>query len=164
MAKSFANVIHDPWRRPWTSLVLGRRGMELAEAVHGCLHFHPGREEAEVIQARESHQHQLAVCAFGEQWLHFLHTQFLPQFASGTRRHPVQCICFAGGVVHHNWSGLRSVLLKPDSNELAGCSHCKQVGLTVRVLPPAPLGSGLIGAGMYALAGMGGCARHVWAK
>ena len=67
MAQPFANVVDHPFRMPWVSLVLGRRGIELAEAVHGCAAPSPSTCAA---ATREP-----AVRAYGEQWLHFIHTQ-----------------------------------------------------------------------------------------
>eukprot|EP00931_Biecheleriopsis_adriatica_P091071 TRINITY_DN64978_c0_g1_i1.p1 TRINITY_DN64978_c0_g1~~TRINITY_DN64978_c0_g1_i1.p1 ORF type:complete len:429 (-),score=66.02 TRINITY_DN64978_c0_g1_i1:30-1226(-) len=164
LAEPFANVVFDPWRRPWVSLVLGRRGMELAEAAHGCPVLKPELGSESIAEALQNIQRHAAVQAYGEQWLHFLHTQFLPQFALTSRRHPVQTICFAGGVFEHNWPLLRQVLLKPGSNELAayGGGRAPVPEMSIRVLPPAPSGSGLIGAGIYALAGTGGGAQHIW--
>lgn len=124
MAKSFANMA-KPWRMPWTSLVLGRRGMELAEAAHDCPEPpKPTQEEqgegddaagdgSNVDAARAP-----AVRAFGEQWLHFMHTQFIPQMCTSTRRHPVERVCFAGGVAERNWPALKEVLLEPESSTL----------------------------------------------
>eukprot|EP00929_Paragymnodinium_shiwhaense_P109112 TRINITY_DN7547_c0_g1_i1.p1 TRINITY_DN7547_c0_g1~~TRINITY_DN7547_c0_g1_i1.p1 ORF type:complete len:478 (-),score=98.83 TRINITY_DN7547_c0_g1_i1:660-2006(-) len=180
MAKEFANMAR-PWHMPWTSLVLGRRGIELAEAVHGL----PPPPEDEAAAAEESgamvDRRAVATQAYGEQWRHFLNTQFVPQFCAGSRRHPVQQLCLAGGIADRNWAILREVLVEPGTNLLMPMPEeavaerekgakrgraAKQAAAgpasRVRILSPAPRGSGLIGAGMYALAGMGGAAMAIW--
>lgn len=172
MTKSFANMVFDPWKMPWVSLVLGRRGMELAEAAHGCpapSHNRPA-SNAEAVLAECIREP--AVRAYGEQWLHFLHTEFIPQFTGTDRRHLVKNMCFAGGVAEANWPILSQVLVEPGgAGELrgfgrGGCASMEvdAAGKRLRVLPLAPRGSGLIGAGMYALAGMGGGAMGIWAS
>lgn len=171
MSRPFANIVSMPWRMPWVSLVLGRRGMELAEAAHGCPA--PGLPEQMASSGADlAGDREPAVRAYGEQWLHFLHTQFIPQFCGVGRPHPVQSICFAGGVAELNWPLFRDVLVEPGSGELhgwpthqsgtdAGPSGRKTL---LRVLPLAPSGSGLIGAGIYALAGVSGAAMGIWAS
>lgn len=177
MAQEFATMAR-PWRMPWTSLVLGRRGMELAEAAHNC----PAPDDPGAsVEAREP-----AVRAYAEQWLHFMHTQFVPQLVLGTRRHPVQKVCFAGGLVERNWPLFSEVLLEADSDHLraptetpgvgersgskrgraaakSGAGSTKSASESLVVLPPAPEGSGLIGAAIYALAGAGGASGAIWA-
>eukprot|EP00927_Polykrikos_kofoidii_P065674 TRINITY_DN61403_c0_g1_i1.p1 TRINITY_DN61403_c0_g1~~TRINITY_DN61403_c0_g1_i1.p1 ORF type:complete len:493 (-),score=68.38 TRINITY_DN61403_c0_g1_i1:58-1536(-) len=231
MARDFANM-SQPWSMPWVSLVLGRRGMELAEASHGCPEptgsFDDVNEvsvaleaDASPIEATDGESSSRcesaidrtvalekqcdeplfaasvdprapAVLAFGEQWLHFLHTQFVPQF-TGKRRHPVKCLCFAGGVAELNWPLLSDVLterssclLRPPPVSVATETSTGKRGrgavprvrasgngasgtvaashLSLPVLPLAPRGSGLIGAGIYALAGIGGVAATLWAE
>mmetsp|Transcript_51933 Transcript_51933/g.110366 ORF Transcript_51933/g.110366 Transcript_51933/m.110366 type:complete len:450 (-) Transcript_51933:441-1790(-) len=173
-AKPFANMLNRPWRMPWTSLVLGRRGMEMAEAAFQCPEPTDDNDEVRLPAAR----------AYSEQWLHFLHTQFVPQFCPPTRRHTVERICFAGGVAERNWAVMREVLVEPETDLLvstsAGDAGDKANGAKrgraaqpkgkarvtsfPLVLPPAPEGSALIGSALYALAGMGGGARGIWAR
>ncbi|CAK0889423.1 unnamed protein product, partial [Prorocentrum cordatum] len=78
-----------------------------------------------------------AVRAYGEQWLHFLHTQ--------------------------NWATLGDVLVEPCGRGLRALAGHQAAGPEVSVLPLAPEGSGLIGAGVYALAGTGGSHLSIWA-
>jgi len=186
LAQEFAGS-KRPWRTPWTSLVLGRRGMELAEAAHNCPEpagnaysstcDHVATDGAEAAArggvADDEVLRSSAVRAYGEQWHHFLHTKFLPSFQSAGRRHRVDKVCFAGGIAEINWPTISEVLLDPDSCALRplpegieeGSRKClrpssrKKDGQSTRtvVLPPAPCGSALIGAGLYALAGCAGC-------
>lgn len=186
MARDFANMA-KPWRMPWVSLVLGRRGMELAEAAFGC----PAPDNVAEIQRLDTggtaDPREAAVDAYGAQWLHFLHTQFVPQFCSGTRRHPVHRLCFAGGVTESNWPLLERALLDPDTgalrplsdltSETTSCfgrsakkaararTHLKTAANAEAKLEVffAPRGSALIGAGIYALAGIGGRHIGIWA-
>jgi len=192
MAREFAGS-SKPWRTPWVSLVLGRRGMELAEAVHGCPE--PGE-----VDCCNPEQHdamvggdprELAVKAYGQQWLHFLHTQFLPHFTSGKRRHRVERLCFSGGIAEVNGPALRQVLLEDGADALRSLSPVAATSVVgaaserpkrgkassrtgapptdcdsahVKVLPMAPCGTALIGAGIYAVAGMGGACMGIWAS
>lgn len=198
MSREFAGE-SKPWRMPWVSLVLGRRGMELAEAVHGC-------PEPNAVTAAEDSKaldtdcdaeakdescdlRATAVRAYAEQWLHFLHTLFIPQFSGGTRRHRVERICFSGGVAEVNGDMLREALVQDASGLLrplpASIAAAAKAAATdnpkrgkavrqrtaeadpdacaMRVLPTVPHGAGLIGAGIYALAGLSGVAMSIWA-
>ena len=184
-ARDFAGE-GKPWSTPWTSLVLGARGMELAEAAFQCASPPTGAS----AEASTGAERAPAVEAFGQQWLHFLHTLFLPQFRN--RLHGVRYLCFCGGVVDTNWPLLQQTLLQPGTallqplppevadggSILAGGPNSKKArgskrrearertvdGLgAVTVLPPGPHGSGLIGAGIYALGGVGGAAQGMWA-
>lgn len=182
MEREFAGT-HRPWSMPWVSLVLGRRGIELAEAAFDC----PAPSGSSITGGEGPSSSSMAalrapaVRAYGEQWLHFLQTQFVPQFTAATRRHRVDKICFAGRVGEENWETLREVLLEPDTNLLrassAGGSEAPQPKAKssrgskaeaaaakpqLSVLPLAPHGSGLIGAAVYALAGAGGAHMAVW--
>ncbi|CAK0877237.1 unnamed protein product, partial [Prorocentrum cordatum] len=161
MAQPFANIVDHPFRMPWVSLVLGRRGIELAEAAHGCPAPPPGGGAACDAAGREP-----AVRAYGEQWLHFLHTQVAPQFNGDPRpaasippicwvSGPVRSVCFAGGIAAQNWATLGDVLVEPCGRGLRALAGHQAAGPEVSVLPLAPEGSGLIGAGVYALAGTG---------
>eukprot|EP00928_Gymnodinium_smaydae_P079664 TRINITY_DN63531_c0_g1_i1.p1 TRINITY_DN63531_c0_g1~~TRINITY_DN63531_c0_g1_i1.p1 ORF type:complete len:441 (-),score=71.83 TRINITY_DN63531_c0_g1_i1:218-1540(-) len=190
MERDFANM-SKPWRTPWVSLVLGRRGIELAEAVHRCsppLLDGQGEQDGAAEKAAER---EPAARAFASQWLHFLHTQFIPQFVAGSRRHVVERICFAGGVAEHNWDMFHEVLIdqqsvssdtekcelllrsagadaasEADAGKRSGGRRAKSARVPqarLVVMPLAPNGSGLIGAGLYALAGIGGGAQGIWA-
>eukprot|EP00928_Gymnodinium_smaydae_P082950 TRINITY_DN66215_c0_g1_i1.p1 TRINITY_DN66215_c0_g1~~TRINITY_DN66215_c0_g1_i1.p1 ORF type:complete len:380 (+),score=61.68 TRINITY_DN66215_c0_g1_i1:69-1208(+) len=111
------------------------------------------------------------ISTYGEQWLHFLHTIFLPEFTSSARseQYGLQRIAFAGGVVEHNWPALRSALVESDGKIKAlppalasGASSAESAGNGVHLLQPPPSGSGLIGAALYALAGAAGAAKAIW--
>ncbi|CAE8606560.1 unnamed protein product, partial [Polarella glacialis] len=134
LAREFAGT-HRPFSTPWVSLVLGRRGIELAEAAFGCappedlclsndgegqqLSGVATEARSETAQsAGHTQSRQAAVDAYGQQWAHFLQTQFAPHFAQATRRHRVQQICFAGSVAETNWRMLQEVLLEPGSEVL----------------------------------------------
>ncbi|CAE7313580.1 EMB2654 [Symbiodinium sp. CCMP2592] len=183
MVREFAGM-GRPWNMPWVSLVLGRRGMELAEAAFGCQPPQPFEEETdEGRQAAPANDaaRKPASTAYANQWLHFLNTQFLPQCCSGSRRHRADHICFGGLVAETNWASLQEVIVGPDSCVLplpgatevpAGNAKRGRTSKTaaaaksqaVRVLPPAPHGSGLIGAGLYALAGLGRAEMGIWSR
>lgn len=157
-----------PWKTPWVSLVLGRRGMELAEAAFGC----PQPSESAIEPRRDA-----AIRAYGEQWLHFLHTQFLPQFVSPTRQHRVQCLYFSGGLIETNWPMLECILTDPATRTLRPCAEpagnppskravkSKNIAapLAAMSVMPAARGSGLIGAAIYALAGLSAADKALWA-
>lgn len=183
MVREFAGM-GRPWNMPWVSLVLGRRGMELAEAAFGCQPPKPLEEEADegrqVAPANDA-ERKPASTAYANQWLHFLNTQFLPQCCTGSRRHRADHICFGGLVAETNWASLQEVIVGPDSCvlPLPGTTDvptgnakrgrtAKTAAATkpqaVRVLPPAPHGSGLIGAGLYALAGLGRAEMGIWSR
>mmetsp|Transcript_58093 Transcript_58093/g.189156 ORF Transcript_58093/g.189156 Transcript_58093/m.189156 type:complete len:445 (+) Transcript_58093:71-1405(+) len=174
-AMPFANMVNKPWRMPWVSLVLGRRGMEMAEAAFECPEPTADNDEVRLP----------AVRAYGEQWLHFLHTQLVPQMCTGTRRHTIERLCFAGGVAERNWPALRETMVEANSDMLlpasavadddasaAGSSKrgrpsqqkAKAPSARPTVMPPAPVGSALIGSAIYALAGVGGGAEGIWAR
>lgn len=173
LAREFAGM-KRPWRTPWVSLVLGRRGMELAEAAHGCPEPSSGADDAEEHEKRWP-----AVRAYGQQWLHFLHTTFLRQFAVGSRRHRVEHICFSGGVAETNWHMLKRALSDEGTGALLetsaaadpapGRKHASKRSAPstavarVALLASAPGGAALIGAGIYALAGAGRSAVGLWA-
>eukprot|EP00434_Breviolum_minutum_P018410 symbB.v1.2.016243.t1/scaffold1233.1/size237523/5 len=109
MLKEFANM-GRPWSMPWVSLVLGRRGMELAEAAFGC----PPPEQSDDGEGINNASERVAASqAYAQQWQHFLQTQFAPQFCSGVRRHQVERICFAGMVAATNWPSLQEALVNP---------------------------------------------------
>ncbi|CAK9046144.1 unnamed protein product [Durusdinium trenchii] len=80
MRKEFANM-GRPWSFPWVSLVLGRRGMELAEAAFGCPPPERGDDggagpvlNTEVRKASsEAYAQQSPPQSNG--WAHFLQTQ-----------------------------------------------------------------------------------------
>ncbi|CAL1145111.1 unnamed protein product [Cladocopium goreaui] len=175
MLKEFATMAR-PWSMPWVSLVLGRRGMELAEAAFGC----PPPEHSDEDGAGVSNAlvRVAASQAYAKQWQHFIHTQFVPQFCS-VRRHQVRRICFAGAVATSNWPSMQEVLVSPSgelvcpegvedtaSTKKRGRSGKKtnQAPQALSVLPLAPQGSALIGAGIYALAGSAGAEMGLWAK
>eukprot|EP00439_Symbiodinium_sp_Y106_P031896 s1551_g3.t2 len=185
MVREFAGM-GRPWNMPWVSLVLGRRGMELAEAAFGCRPPQPFEEETDggrQIAPANDAERKPASTAYANQWLHFLNNQFLPQCCSGSRRHRADHICFGGLVAETNWASLQEVIVGPDSCA-AGLAHTcatevpagnTKRGRTsksaaaaksqaVRVLPPAPHGSGLIGAGLYALAGLGRAEMGIWSR
>eukprot|EP00931_Biecheleriopsis_adriatica_P102377 TRINITY_DN77357_c0_g1_i1.p1 TRINITY_DN77357_c0_g1~~TRINITY_DN77357_c0_g1_i1.p1 ORF type:complete len:451 (+),score=90.88 TRINITY_DN77357_c0_g1_i1:85-1437(+) len=177
-----------PWSTPWVSLVLGRRGAELAEASFGCPPPPDPDGVADGGLLANFDARKPAAAAFGQQWAHFLQTQFLPHFTSGGRRHKVERICFAGQVAAANWPALCEATVASDSDVLltgqisaggesnasasskrgrTGTKNSKsaqRVAADVKVLPLAPHGSGLIGAGIYALAGAGGAHLGLWAK
>ncbi|CAE7890243.1 unnamed protein product, partial [Symbiodinium sp. KB8] len=117
MVREFAGM-GRPWNMPWVSLVLGRRGMELAEAAFGCQPPKPLEEEADegrqVAPANDA-ERKPASTAYANQWLHFLNTQFLPQCCTGSRRHRADHICFGGLVAETNWASLQEVIVGPDS-------------------------------------------------
>jgi hypothetical protein len=105
MAQDFVGST-DPFSTPWVSLWLGRRGLEVAEAVHGA-------------DVTEGADHTRAVQDFSSQWLHFLHTEFLPEYAARVDRSSTshkQChdrvdkIVFSGAIVGHNWLDMKGVL------------------------------------------------------
>ncbi|CAJ1391978.1 unnamed protein product [Effrenium voratum] len=175
MSKEFAGMAR-PWNMSWVSLVLGRRGMELAEAAYGCPP--PERDEDEG-RLSNADARKAATGAYAQQWAHFLQTQFVPQFCSASRRYKAERICFAGLVAETNWAAMSEALVCPSSNELVlpsapaeadsgykrGRSK-KAAAPTAKlsVLTLAPHGSGLIGAGLYALAGLGGAEMGIWAR
>jgi len=169
LTSEFANS-STPWRHPWVSLVLGRRGMELAEAAHACLALGLDADPIEGEEAEDSRGP--AVRAFGRQWLHFLRTALVPQFcANPRRRDPTKMLCFAGGVAARNWPLLREVLVEAGASEpgkqstlASGGFESARTSPLVEVLPLAPNGSALIGAAIYALAGIGGGSTGIWAR
>ncbi|CAJ1368206.1 unnamed protein product [Effrenium voratum] len=175
MSKEFAGMAR-PWNMSWVSLVLGRRGMELAEAAYGCPP--PERDEDEG-RLSNADARKAATGAYAQQWAHFLQTQFVPQFCSASRRYKAERICFAGLVAETNWAAMSEALVCPSSNELVLPSAPAEVDsgykrgrskkaaaptAKLSVLPLAPHGSGLIGAGLYALAGLGGAEMGIWAR
>ncbi|CAE7200976.1 unnamed protein product [Symbiodinium natans] len=186
MLREFAGMAR-PWNMPWVSLVLGRRGMELAEAAFGChppQHLQAEKDDGgSQLPPCDDVERRPASAAYAQQWLHFLNTQFLPQCCSGTRRHRAEQVCFGGLVAETNWVSLQEAIVGPDSCvaplPIAGPAQVPAASAkrgkasknaapakspTVRVLPLAPHASGLIGAGLYALAGLGRSEMGIWAK
>lgn len=123
---------------------LGYEALDLAKAAYAA-------SEGCSSDAAEAQ----AVQTYGEQWLHFLHTTFLPEFAGPARdeRYIMRRICFAGGVAEHNWPLLSKAVMEPGGQLRAvpatlatPVSKSAHSAPTVEVLRPAPRGSGLIGA------------------
>ncbi|CAK9046145.1 unnamed protein product [Durusdinium trenchii] len=177
MRKEFANM-GRPWSFPWVSLVLGRRGMELAEAAFGCPPPERG-DDGGAGPVLNTEVRKASSEAYAQQWAHFLQTQFTPQFCTGSRRHQVDRICFAGMVAESNWSSMQQAFVSesselsfpdtgPQEEETSKKRRSKKTQAAapsaIQVLPLAPHGSALIGAGIYALAGCGGAAMGLWAK
>lgn len=159
--------------------------MELAEAAHssptphGCGGAYLGsvgrRDVSSAAEEPAEHAEPgdevraAAVRAFASQWLHFLHTAFLPRFAARARgRHRVSAICFSGGVIDFNQRLLYSALVDDAPGRAPTLRACtglfgSSASHAVSVLPPAPVSAGLVGAMVYALAGMGGAHMQIWA-
>lgn len=165
MGKEFAGT-PDPWRRPWVSLVLGSRGLELAKAIFEC----SGAPRSSVPNGEQpteaSDTYPSGLRAYASQWSHFVHAVFLPAFMSFGEKLRPQRVCFAGGIVEHNWPVLREELMRYESYEShkAHGSHLAQVHSSVPIFTSAPAGSGLFGASIYALAGIGGGDAGLWSR
>eukprot|EP00913_Durusdinium_trenchii_P031493 g29486.t1 len=160
MRKEFANM-GRPWSFPWVSLVLGRRGMELAEAAFGCPPPERG-DDGGAGPVLNTEVRKASSEAYAQQWAHFLQTQFTPQFCTGSRRHQVDRICFAGMVAESNWSSMQQAFVSesselsfpdtgPQEEETSKKRRSKKTQAAapsaIQVLPLAPHGSALIGAG-----------------
>lgn len=163
LSSDFAGVSW-PWRTPWVSLVLGSRGLELAEAAARCA------EPVEALRAAgaEEAPTRAAARVFARQWLHFLRVELLPEFASAGRGAArVRRLCFAGGITEHHWPELAEELVDARSGALRYLGEevvPEAAESAIEVLPPAPGASGLLGAGIYALAGAGGAASGLWSS
>lgn len=157
LREEFAGL-RSPWKMPWVSLVLGSRGLRLAQAAARC----PAPTAALLAGGAGEAPAEAAVRVYARQWLHFLRSELLPEFTADTRGAArVRQLCFAGGIIEHNWPVLKEELLEDGSNTLRQLSG-EAPGPELEVLPPPPAGSGLLGAGVYALAGVGGGALGLW--
>ena len=146
MAQPFAGQ-ENPFETPWTSLWLGRRGLEVSEAVHGA-----GVGDGEASDA-ERERHRLAVADFAEQWLDFLQSRFLPEFCERIDR-----IVFSGAIANRNFAEMSRVICP--GGVLGGSKDGQQVHVRVE---RAPDGAALLGAAKYALGGGRGAA-DIWSQ
>lgn len=143
------------------NMVSGRLGYEALGAAREALQASGSTDEEVEIQA---------VRMYGEQWLHFLHTRFLPEFTGPDRieRYVVRSICFAGGVAEHRWPLLSESIVDASGKLKALPETLSPKGTDgiaapmIDVLPNAPRFSGLLGAAVYALAGVAGSAQSIW--
>mmetsp|Transcript_78364 Transcript_78364/g.217667 ORF Transcript_78364/g.217667 Transcript_78364/m.217667 type:complete len:182 (+) Transcript_78364:3-548(+) len=143
-------------------MVSGRLGYEALDLAEDALQSSSDCKDEDVEMQ--------AACLYGEQWLHFLHTRFLPEFTCSSRdeRYAVRSICFAGGVADHKWTSVGEAIvdasgkLKDLPTTLAHTATNPAAAVSIEVLPPAPKYSGLVGAAVYALAGVAGVSKGIW--